>query len=96
MPPMRTVSGRRCRSTLGNDSVSAVFEDARLLGTAAGSSSATTGPIGWRATSPPTLSNGGGDDDTLIGGDGNDTLDGGAGIDSLTGGKGNDSISSTN
>ncbi|HVR66035.1 MAG TPA: CAP domain-containing protein [Verrucomicrobiae bacterium] len=75
---------------LGNDSRFGGIEDARLLGTAAGSiigdnrANCLAGNVAANAIS------GGADDDTLIGGDGNDTLDGGSGIDRLSGGKGND------
>ena len=75
---------------LGNDVRFGGVEDARLLGSAAGSvigdnrANRLEGNVAANAISGNT------DDDTLIGGDGNDTLDGGSGFDSLIGGKGND------
>jgi Ca2+-binding RTX toxin-like protein len=79
---------------LGNDVRFGSVENARLLGSAAGSvigdnrANRLEGNIAANAISGNT------DDDTLIGGDGNDTLDGGSGFDNLIGGRATTSMSS--
>ncbi len=75
---------------LGNDARFGGIENARLLGTAAGSLIGDNRANRLEGNVAANAISGGADDDTLIGGDGNDTLDGGSGIDSLIGGKGND------